>query len=58
MAEISVGLMLEENKERARKMYEEANSTVLPACNPIKLGIVLNLAVFYYEIMRDYKKAC
>ena len=58
MAEISVGLSLEENKERARKLYEEANSIVLQACNPIKLGIALNLAVFYYEIIHDYKKAC
>ena len=58
IAEISQGMKLLESKEQARKLYDEANSIVLPACNPVKLGIVLNLAVFYYEILQDYKRAC
>ena len=58
IAEVASGLKLQESKETARKLYEEANSINLPACNPVKLGIVLNLAVFNYEIIGDYKKAC
>ena len=58
IAEISQGMRLQESKDQARKLYEKADSIVLPACNPVKLGIVLNLAVFYYEILQDYKRAC
>ena len=30
----------------------------MPSCNPIKLGLALNFSVFYYEVMKDHKKAC
>ena len=58
ISEIASGMKLHDSKEQARKLYDEANSISLPACNPVKLGIVLNLAVFNYEIMQDYKRAC
>ena len=40
------------------KAYEEAQQITLPPCNPIKLGLALNFSVFYYEVMKDQKKAC
>lgn len=40
------------------KAYTEANGITLPPCNPIKLGLALNFSVFYYEVMKDHKKAC
>ena len=40
------------------KAYTEANGITLPPCNPIRLGLALNFSVFYYEVMKDHKKAC
>jgi hypothetical protein len=45
-------------KQEALKAYTEANQINLPPCNPIKLGLALNFSVFYYEVMKDHKKAC
>ena len=58
VAEMATGDRLEEAKDQARKNYEDANAIDLPACNPIKLGLALNLSVFYYEILQEYQKAC
>jgi hypothetical protein len=49
---------LEQVKTEALKAYTEANGIALPPCNPIKLGLALNFSVFYYEVMKDHKKAC
>jgi hypothetical protein len=54
VAEMATGERLEEAKDQARKNYEDANAIDLPACNPIKLGLALNLSVFYYEILQEY----
>jgi hypothetical protein len=45
-------------KTEALKAYTEANAITLPPCNPIKLGLALNFSVFYYEVIKDHKKAC
>lgn len=49
---------MEQVKQEALKAYDEANVIALPPCNPIKLGLALNFSVFYYEVMKDQKKAC
>ena len=55
---MSQGERFEKAREQARLSYEEANGIPLPACAPIKLGLVLNYSVFYYEVIKDTKKAC
>lgn len=39
------------------KALELANEKGVVKTNPIKLGVVLNLSVMYYEIVNDTKKA-
>jgi 14-3-3 protein epsilon len=58
IAETAQGAKLEQVKQEALKAYTEANGINLPPCNPIKLGLALNFSVFYYEVMKDHKKAC
>jgi 14-3-3 protein epsilon len=58
IAETAQGSKLESVKQEALKAYTEANAINLPPCNPIKLGLALNFSVFYYEVMKDHKKAC
>merc|ERR1712183_599381 len=57
-AENAKGDNLEKVKQNALGAYNEANGIQLPPCNPIKLGLALNFSVFYYEVMKDHKKAC
>ena len=57
IAEMSQGERFEKSREAARQSYEEANSINLSACAPIKLGLVLNFSVFYYEVMKDTNRA-
>ena len=58
IAEAASGDRFEAVKQEALKAYTEANQITLPACNPIRLGLALNFSVFYYEVMKDHKKAC
>jgi len=47
------------HKECALNAYQAALDTAkthLPVANPTRLGLVLNLSVFYYEILRDTDK--
>jgi len=47
------------HKECALNAYQAALDTAkthLPVANPTRLGLVLNLSVFYYEILRDTEK--
>ena len=58
IAETAQGDKLESVKKEALKAYSDANAITLPPCNPIKLGLALNFSVFYYEVMKDHKRAC
>jgi 14-3-3 protein epsilon len=58
IAETAQGEKLEQVKNEALKAYTEAQTINLPPCNSIKLGLALNFSVFYYEVMKDQKKAC
>ena len=58
ISESATGDRYEAVKQEALKAYTEANQIALPPCNSIRLGLALNFSVFYYEVMRDQKKAC
>jgi 14-3-3 protein epsilon len=58
IAETAQGDKLEQVKTEALKAYSDAQKITLPPCNSIKLGLALNFSVFYYEVMKDQKKAC
>lgn len=58
IAETAQAEKLEQVKTEALKSYAEAQKITLPPCNSIKLGLALNFSVFYYEVMKDQKKAC
>ena len=58
IAETAQGEKLEQVKTEALKAYTEAQKIKLPPCNSIKLGLALNFSVFYYEVMKDQKRAC
>lgn len=58
IAETAQGDKLEQVKNEALKAYSEAQQIALPPCNSTKLGLALNFSVFYYEVIKDHKKAC
>lgn len=58
IAESATGDRYELVKQEALKAYTEANQIPMPPCNSIRLGLALNFSVFYYEVMKDQKKAC
>jgi 14-3-3 protein epsilon len=51
------GQPLQAMKAAALKAYNEANEIPLLPYNPTKLGTVLNFSVFYYDVMKDHKRA-
>ena len=57
IAETAQGEKLEQVKTEALKAYNDAQKIALPPCNSIKLGLALNYSVFYYEVMKDQKRA-
>ena len=60
VAESAHDAILEETKKGALEGYSKSleHTQSLNACNPTRLGLALNQSVFYYEIMKDHKKAC
>ena len=60
VAECATADKLESVKSGALENYQLASSTSqsLNACNPIRLGLALNLSVFHYEVMNNHKQAC
>ena len=59
IAEFSEGNLKKETINKTLKCYEAAakKANGLSAFNPIKLGLYLNMSVFYYEILKNHKKA-
>ena len=58
ISENAKGDLLEQVKQKALRAYEDANKVDMPPCNPINLGLALNLSVFHYEVMKNHKAAC
>mmetsp|Transcript_17531 Transcript_17531/g.19525 ORF Transcript_17531/g.19525 Transcript_17531/m.19525 type:complete len:126 (-) Transcript_17531:109-486(-) len=61
MAEFSTGDTRQEAANKALTAYKAAidvGSNDMPPTNPIRLGLVLNFSVFYYEIMDNQDEAC
>ena len=57
VSEMSRGERNNKVKDEARKIYEEASIIQLQPCNPSKLSLSLNIAVFYYEVLGDQNQA-
>ena len=49
--------IMQNSEDSYRKALDIANKN-LEITNPIRLGLALNFAVFYYEILKDPVKAC
>jgi 14-3-3 protein epsilon len=61
IAEISRKAERSEFGDRAKRAYETAGKIAaadLPPTHPCRLGLALNLSVFYYEIVNDADEAC
>ena len=58
ICENASGDKLEQAKQKALKSYEDADKIDLPACDPVKLGLALNISVFHYEVMKNHGRAC
>jgi len=60
MAEFSTGDVRKEAANKALAAYKSAIEVAadMPPTNPIRLGLVLNFSVFYYEILNSQDEAC
>jgi 20S proteasome alpha/beta subunit len=57
-AEVSTGSQAEKTKKECTKLYEDANMVALGPCSSVRLGLILNLSVFYHDTCKEHKKAC
>uniref|UniRef100_A0A0N5ATH5 14_3_3 domain-containing protein n=1 Tax=Syphacia muris TaxID=451379 RepID=A0A0N5ATH5_9BILA len=57
MAAISILAFAEKSMSAYNEAMEIANDNI-PATHPLRMGLALNYAVYYYEIVKDVKKAC
>lgn len=60
-AEFTTGDEYDEAADKAEEAYKEAYEIAdknIPISNPIRLGLALNLSVFYYEIKDMKEEAC
>ena len=61
LSEISKGKDLEDANNKADEFYKQAyeiSEKELPVINSTRVGLCLNMAVFYYEIKGDKKQGC
>jgi 14-3-3 protein epsilon len=61
LCEITKDKEFEKNIEKTEKVYNEAFEIAekkLPVINSTRVGLCLNMAVFYYEVKGDKKKGC
>ncbi|XP_015692411.1 14-3-3-like protein GF14-G [Oryza brachyantha] len=61
LSEFKIGTEKVEVSEKSLKAYKTASKTAetdLAPTDPLRLGLALNLSVFYYEIMNSPDKAC
>ncbi|KAF9923689.1 14-3-3 protein [Linnemannia zychae] len=61
VAEFATFERRKEAADKSMEAYKKASEialTALPPTNPIRLGLVLNFSVFYYEIMNVPDQAC
>ena len=61
LSEISKGQDLEDVNSKAEEFYKQAyeiSEKELPVINSTRVGLCLNMAVFYYEIKGDKKQGC
>ncbi|EPR77894.1 14-3-3 protein [Spraguea lophii 42_110] len=59
-AEVETGEELTISINASGKAYEDAMeiAVTLPPTSPVKLGLALNYSVFYYEILKQFERAC
>ena len=61
LSEISKGKDLEDSNNKAEDYYKQAyeiSEKELPVINCTRVGLCLNMAVFYYEVKGDKKRGC
>ena len=59
--EVQSGPMREETASQALRHYTRAADVAichLSSCDPVRLGLMLNFSLFYYEIINDPERAC